>query len=494
MDRQIVYIDANPLDTDQLSQSKNTMIGLGMLTQALLGTSTLFDGLACAPTAPASLQVIVSPGSIYSLENVDNTAYGSLAADESHQIMKQGISLGPVTLNCPPPGTAGYSVNYLIQAIYQDTDTGATVLPYFNSDAPDVAFNGPGGLGASQNTVREGQCIISAKAGVAAATGSQTTPAPDAGYTGLWVVTVANTQTQIISGNISEVSGAPFISEKLDDKISIPTGDARYLRLGTGIRTMLTANTTFYISTTGNDSTGNGTSGNPWLTRQYAWNYILNNLDLAGYTVTVQIANGTYTANFNPVGMAVGQKSYGQIIFNGNSATPSNVVMNPSSSACFSGVNCAYQIQNMLLENANNDCIDTSNNGIVEVGAGIIFGSAPNGCHMRTASPGASIIINDSYTISGGAQAHYQSQCTGSQIDIQSGVNVAITGMPAFSQAFAVVVGGNIFFQSTPATFSGSATGTRYSATLGGTIQTQGSGASYLPGNAAGSSPTGYYA
>ena len=40
-------------------------------------------------------------------------------------------------------------------------------------------------------------------------------------------------------------------------------------------------------------------------------------------------------------------------------------------------------------------------------------------------------------------------------------------------------------------TFSGSATGTRYLVGINGTINTAGGGASYIPGNAAGSAATG---
>jgi hypothetical protein len=232
MDRAIVYVGAIPEDTDLLLTNKNIMIALGMAAQAILGTSTLVDGLACTPTGPASLEVIIGQGSIYAQENVDGTAYGSLEADTTHQIVKQGINLGSINLTCAAPGTAGQSINYLIQVAYQDFDAGSTVLPYYNADNPAVAFNGPNNTGTSQNTIRQGNCVIQAKAGIAATTGTQTTPSADAGFTGLWVVTVANGQTAIMSGGIVAASGAPFITEKLNDKISIVTGDARYLRSG----------------------------------------------------------------------------------------------------------------------------------------------------------------------------------------------------------------------------------------------------------------------
>lgn len=211
MDRQIVYPGAIPLETDLLNTNKNAMIGLSKLAAAILGTSTFLNGLACTPTGPASLQVYVAPGEIYSLQNIDGTAYSSIAADTTHAILKQGISLDQLTLSCPAPVTVGQSINYLIQATYQDTDASAVVLPYYNSSNPSQAYAGPANSGTAQNTVRKGVCLVSAKAGVSATTGSQTTPAPDAGYTGAFVVTVSYGQTQITAPNISTYAGAPFM-------------------------------------------------------------------------------------------------------------------------------------------------------------------------------------------------------------------------------------------------------------------------------------------
>jgi hypothetical protein len=57
--------------------------------------------------------------------------------------------------------------------------------------------------------------VVQAKAGVAAATGTQTTPAADGGFVGLFVVTVANGQAAIIAGNITQLAGAPFLTANL---------------------------------------------------------------------------------------------------------------------------------------------------------------------------------------------------------------------------------------------------------------------------------------
>ncbi|MCP3017561.1 hypothetical protein [Cupriavidus basilensis] len=215
MDRLIVYPGQIPLETDLLNTNKYAMIALAKLSAAMLGTAMVVNGLGCVPTGPASLQVVVNPGEVYSLANIDATAYSSLPADTTHSILKQGISLDPVTLSCPAPATAGQSVNYLIQVAYLDTDAGLITLPYYNASNPTQAWAGPGGSGAQQATARKGIANITAKAGVSATTGAQVTPAPDAGYTGLWVVTVANGQTAITSANIAQATNAPILPADL---------------------------------------------------------------------------------------------------------------------------------------------------------------------------------------------------------------------------------------------------------------------------------------
>ncbi|MDO8039516.1 hypothetical protein [Janthinobacterium sp. SUN137] len=210
MKRQIIYPGQIPLETDLLGTNKNMMIALAKLTATIIGTATMVSGLACVPNSPAALSVVIAPGEIYSMQNIDGTAYSSIAADTIHSIMKQGLSLDPVTLACAAPGTAGQSINYLIQAAYSEVDSGAVVLPYYNASNPSTAYSGPGGAGTTNNTVRDGTVALSAKAGIAAATGSQLTPAADVGYVGLWIVTVANGQSTITAGNIAKATGAPF--------------------------------------------------------------------------------------------------------------------------------------------------------------------------------------------------------------------------------------------------------------------------------------------
>ncbi|MHA3117239.1 phage tail protein [Acinetobacter sp. ANC 4635] len=211
MDRQTVYAGAIPLETDLLNTNKNVMIALAKLSAAILGTNTVVNGLTVTAQSPAAMAVNVAPGEIYMTANVDTNAYSSLAADTSHQITKQGILLDSIAIPLAAPSTVGYSVNYLIQATYQDADANSVTLPYYNSSNPSQAWSGPNNTGTAQYTTRKGAAIVTSKAGVAATTGTQTTPSPDSGYVGLYVVTVAYGAASITQSNISTYANAPFI-------------------------------------------------------------------------------------------------------------------------------------------------------------------------------------------------------------------------------------------------------------------------------------------
>ena len=197
MDRNIVYPGSIPLDTDLLSVNRNTMIGLGFLAQAVLGINTVADGLQCQPTSPASMNVVVGPGSITQMGPVDLLAYGSIAADATDQIVKMGINSAPTTFSVAAPSSVGQSINYLIEAAFQEADGGPVVLPYYNASNPAQSFSGPGNSGAAQNTVRTQSVQLQLKPGIPGNTGSQTTPVADSGWMGLYQITVSYGQTQM---------------------------------------------------------------------------------------------------------------------------------------------------------------------------------------------------------------------------------------------------------------------------------------------------------
>jgi len=215
MDRNIVYPSSIPLDTDLLSINRNTMIGLGFLAQAVLGASTVADGLVCRPTTPASMSVTIGPGSITQIGPIDLLAYGSIPADANDMLVKMGINTASTTFSLTAPSSVGQSLNYLVEASFQEADGNPIVLPYYNASNPAQSFSGPGNSSAAQNTARTQRVQLQLKPGLPGNTGSQTTPAPDSGWTGLYQITVSYGQTQVTAGNISIIPTAPFLTWKL---------------------------------------------------------------------------------------------------------------------------------------------------------------------------------------------------------------------------------------------------------------------------------------
>ncbi len=216
MDRVFVYPGEIPRSSDILQLQRWIMEAHGWLIAGAIGQNTVFTGLQCVPTNPASMSVVVNPGAIFSLEEIDTTAFGSLPAN-TNPLMKSGLSTSPTTFTLTAPSTSGYSVNYLIQVQFQESDGNPTVLPYYNAANPAQPFSGPGNNGQAQNTARLEIAALQLVIGVAAPTGSQVTPAVESGWYGLWVITVNNGQTSITAADISlypgaPMSGAPFAS------------------------------------------------------------------------------------------------------------------------------------------------------------------------------------------------------------------------------------------------------------------------------------------
>ena len=249
-------------------------------------------------------------------------------------------------------------------------------------------------------------------------------------------------------------------------------------------RTVLTANTTYYVSTSGNDSTGDGSSGNPWATPQHAANYLLNSIDLAGYSVTVQLANGIYppfivNGNFTGIG------SGGAPIFSGDTTTPANVVISSNSANTIvvaGGATCGVQGFKVTSTGSITSGIVVQDS-ILFIYGKMEYGTC-TGAHIL-ASLGASIIdAVSAKTISGGASAHLyiieNSKYYGDN------TAVTLTGTPSFGTAFVLCVESS-YVEIVGYTFSGSATGTRFSINQNSVVLTGSSGnLNYLPGSIAG--------
>lgn len=214
MDRRTIYRNQVPLQEDILQVQKNAFEALGLFARDLLGDSPAVAGFACTPTSPASMSVQVAPGRIYQLSSLEAAAWGvllgqgGLAADlnADHKIVKQGLLRDTQAFALTAPTTAGQSINYLIQGTFQEADDTASTQQFYNSTNPTAPISNP----VSVN--RLDIASLNLKAGAAATTGSQVTPAVDAGYVPLWVITVAYGATSITAPNIAAHPSKPTIS------------------------------------------------------------------------------------------------------------------------------------------------------------------------------------------------------------------------------------------------------------------------------------------
>jgi hypothetical protein len=211
MDRRIAFTFEVPYVEDFLYTSRYQMIALGQLCRALVTTDIGLRGLPCVPNSPADLTVIVEPGEVYKEEDVDDTAYGSIPADTTRQIIKQGIIWDDTQLTCPAPTTPGNSVKQLVQITYEEEDTDALSRQF---------FDGTTVTNQTVEQVRLGKCVVELETGTEAPTGTEVIPTPDSGYAGAWVVTIAHGQTTITAGDIAEYPNAPFIEHTIIDSAS----------------------------------------------------------------------------------------------------------------------------------------------------------------------------------------------------------------------------------------------------------------------------------
>lgn len=243
-------------------------------------------------------------------------------------------------------------------------------------------------------------------------------------------------------------------------------------------REVLAAARTYYVRSDGNDNnTGlENTTGGAFLTLQKASDAI-EKLDLNGFDVTVQVADGTYTTGVilpNYVGRGV-------VTFRGNPATPANVVISTTASNCFTA-NCArsYALDGFKVQTTTSGrAIDASKFAFV-THSNMNFGACATG-HMAINQSKVQALTN--HTVSGGGQAHVIASDGGSYDSI--GRTVTITNTPAFTIAWAYLPRCSMY-QCHGSVFTGSATGQRYNITHCSVIFVNGAAVDFLPGNGGG--------
>ncbi len=254
------------------------------------------------------------------------------------------------------------------------------------------------------------------------------------------------------------------------------------------LRFKLFQDTTYYVSPTGSDAADGLTPATAFATGQAAWNKAIT-IDLNGYNLTIQFANGTYTQPIVCAGIPLGFGATNSITLLGNATTPSLATFSVTNGTCVLASNGANV-------NVRGVGLQATGPAGQEVGYGlyagqsstityssVIFGPC-NNAHIR--SGGLISSGGAPYTISGSAGSHIYAN-TG-DISIANSA-ISLTGTPAFSNAFALNLMGQIVAGGVA--FSGTATGKRYDVSANGVTFTGSGSPNYFPGSVAGTFESG---
>jgi hypothetical protein len=263
-----------------------------------------------------------------------------------------------------------------------------------------------------------------------------------------------------------------------------------------GTRTILTVDTTFYVSPTGSDNGPATNPAQPAATVNYVIGLLQSQYDINGKVVTIQLANGTYNQAMVLHGAIPGQTIQSQLIIQGNTGSPSSVVIDGGALASFtanSGAGC--QLQGLHIQSTGSVGLLSSNN------SSLLFGNCEFGACTSSqilASRQGAVATTANYSIVGPAAFHFfGSNNSNFYLEGLHSLVVAppagqptvtITGTPAWGTAFIGLNGASV--ANVFATFTGSATGVRAMVMENSVIHSGGNpniGTTYLPGS---SNPT----
>jgi hypothetical protein len=303
----------------------------------------------------------------------------------------------------------------------------------------------------------------------------------------LQVVGVSSSNIPIVLQNGNPLVGGEFI---IGRSVSF-TYDGVYFQVGIpAARMRLSANATFYVNASSGSDTNNGqSSGAAWQTLQHAANYISQNVDTAGFNVTIS-CTGAFTAGAIITGAWSGGGTVTFSFASGSTVTVANA-------SCF---NISGPGVNVVITTASGTSVVLIASGSTALpnGCGVLvsgfaqvtvsnvnFGACAYG--QMVANSSGRLGVGANITISGGSINALQAASQAAIQFFAGATSLVITGTPAFSGAFAQVFdAGLLVISSSVTTITGSATGKRYTAEDTSLIDTDASGASYLPGSSAG--------
>jgi len=268
-----------------------------------------------------------------------------------------------------------------------------------------------------------------------------------------------------------------LVIDRTNGRVSLPATPAREV---------LAAGRTYHVSPAGNDANDGLSSGTALATINAAIAKC-HQIDPNGYGVSIQLADGTYSAGSAPLNMTGPLLGGTRLTINGNAAAPENVVLRCwgwHTAIIQNGA--AVQLQHLELQNTGSGSLLNGLTG-ADIRMSNLRFTASTRYQIELDGLVALNIVGD-YSILGGANRHLY--LTRGASVTGSNRTATLIGMPNFSGSFILVTVGGLY-QAWNQTWSGAATGTRYHAALNGVIYTFGAGANHFPGDAAGTTATG---
>lgn len=255
----------------------------------------------------------------------------------------------------------------------------------------------------------------------------------------------------------------------------------------------LLANTTFWVSNTGSDTTGLGTQTSPWATFNFAYNFIASTYNFKNHTITIKsVAAQTYSAQPILANILFPWIGGGSLVFDGNGSTFTSVNYGiVTNGAPLGGV---VSIQNFTL-NCGNACLYHAVGGQMFTGPGMTFASwGSPGC-LVMAGPGSYCLIQNNISISCSSGANFVNITAGGAEFHMEGIT--ITGVGSFTLgAFVNMIGPSIVFARS-ITFAGTlnpftGSGQRFNIAYNSVLFCGGV-ATYFPGTIAGTNTNALY-
>lgn len=231
-----------------------------------------------------------------------------------------------------------------------------------------------------------------------------------------------------------------------------------------GTRTGLCAPATYYVSSAGSDVTGTGLLEAPWATPSHAYSWVRDNIDLSGFSVSVQVLTDI-TAPQVFTGPLTGQAFASDFAVVGNTGNPNAIKWSSPATACLVQEEARLSVSGFTMSAGSFGFL--CGGGVIMVG-NIYFNSVGNAC-LDACGPRSVITANGPLT-----WMHAQTFKTAATAEDHGQINLpcslVISGVPTFTAAFLQADLGGMIDYSNATVALGSAQGKQYSALCMGIV------------------------